>query len=68
MSNAFVLDSKYARTVLDIVLVSLLLTLNTFSLINVSFLLLPAGLQFLTHLYPMFPFDPSENIRKPKVL
>ena len=67
MSNAFLLDSKYARTVLDIVLVSLLLTLNTFSLINVSFLLLPAGLLFLTLLFSMFLFDPSENIRKPKV-
>ena len=61
MSNAFEVDSKYARTVLDIVLVSLYLPLNTFRLINLSLLLLRAGLPCLTLFFPVFPFDPSEN-------
>ena len=25
------------------------------------------GSQILTHFFPMFPYGPSENIRKPKV-
>ena len=61
MSNAFEVDSKYARTVLDIVLVSLYLPLNTFRLINLSLLLLHPGLPCLTLFFPVFPFDPSEN-------